>query len=378
MKQLNELVEISRFYGNNLDFTIGGGGNTSYKDQENIYVKASGIALGSISVDGFAVLDRSKVRAILGNSYSEESNKREAEIKDDLMAASIYPEKGLRPSVETNMHEFIDYDFVVHMHPYAVNALLCSKKAKEMSLEILGEEALYIEYIDPGYVLSKKVEEELLTYRLRFPQDPKIILLENHGIFVSANSVEEIRKIYDDTMARLRSHFAQTLPAGKLPIHPDTEKFKQLLPELFENHNLVVAHRHEALAAHFYGTAESFAKIAFPLIPDQIVYCRAYPIYIGDFENIGELIEKLHHEINEYREDHPYDPKILVVKGMGVFGMESSKKSAELALDVFEDWMKISILSENFGGPHFLNKREINFIDTWEVENYRRKVSAGS
>jgi NAD(P)-dependent dehydrogenase (short-subunit alcohol dehydrogenase family) len=43
--------------------------------------------------------------------------------------------------------------------------------------------------------------------------------------------------------------------------------------------------------------------------------------------------------------------------------------------EVFEDWMKISYLSENFGGPHFMSERDISFIDNWEVENYRRQIS---
>ncbi len=43
--------------------------------------------------------------------------------------------------------------------------------------------------------------------------------------------------------------------------------------------------------------------------------------------------------------------------------------------EVFEDWMKISFLSENFGGPHFMSERDISFIDNWEVENYRRQVA---
>ena len=46
--------------------------------------------------------------------------------------------------------------------------------------------------------------------------------------------------------------------------------------------------------------------------------------------------------------------------------------------EVFEDAMKISWLSESFGGQHFMTPEQINFIDTWEVENYRRKVSAGA
>jgi NAD(P)-dependent dehydrogenase (short-subunit alcohol dehydrogenase family) len=42
---------------------------------------------------------------------------------------------------------------------------------------------------------------------------------------------------------------------------------------------------------------------------------------------------------------------------------------------VFEDLMKVSFLSESFGGPHFLSAKDIQFIETWEVENYRKSVA---
>jgi hypothetical protein len=44
---------------------------------------------------------------------------------------------------------------------------------------------------------------------------------------------------------------------------------------------------------------------------------------------------------------------------------------------VFTDMMKISYLSEQFGGPHFMTDGQISFIDNWEVENYRRSVAKG-
>ena len=57
---INDLIEISRFYGSKKEFVIAGGGNTSYKDEERIYIKASGIFLATIDEEGFVVLDRKK------------------------------------------------------------------------------------------------------------------------------------------------------------------------------------------------------------------------------------------------------------------------------------------------------------------------------
>jgi NAD(P)-dependent dehydrogenase (short-subunit alcohol dehydrogenase family) len=69
---------------------------------------------------------------------------------------------------------------------------------------------------------------------------------------------------------------------------------------------------------------------------------------------------------------------MVLLKGLGLVAVEDNHRSAGIALDVFEDLMKISLYSNNFGGQHFMNDREISFIDNWEVENYRRAVSKGS
>jgi NAD(P)-dependent dehydrogenase (short-subunit alcohol dehydrogenase family) len=61
-----------------------------------------------------------------------------------------------------------------------------------------------------------------------------------------------------------------------------------------------------------------------------------------------------------------------------MIAIEDSKKSAETCLDIFHDMMKVSSLSESFGGPRFLARPAIEFIDTWEVENYRRAVAKAS
>ena len=57
---------------------------------------------------------------------------------------------------------------------------------------------MYIPYA-PGYELFKKVQAAMVPYREKFGRDPKMIFLENHGVFVSADTTEEIR-------SHLRTH----------------------------------------------------------------------------------------------------------------------------------------------------------------------------
>ena len=72
MKEIEELIEISRKYGKDSRYVIAGGGNTSYKNAEKLWVKASGCALATITEDGFAVLDRKKLNVISEKTYSSD------------------------------------------------------------------------------------------------------------------------------------------------------------------------------------------------------------------------------------------------------------------------------------------------------------------
>ena len=109
MNNIKQLIEISHYYGKNKSYVIAGGGNTSYKDEKYIWVKASGTTLADITEEGFAILNREKLKQIADKKYSKSSVERENQIKTDLFRACVYPERNLRPSVETSLHEIIDY-----------------------------------------------------------------------------------------------------------------------------------------------------------------------------------------------------------------------------------------------------------------------------
>ncbi|HEY3388601.1 MAG TPA: class II aldolase/adducin family protein, partial [Prolixibacteraceae bacterium] len=177
-QNLIELVETSRLYGKDKTFVIAGGGNTSYKDDDHIWIKASGVALETIDEHGFVCLSRAKLKIVSTKTYSADAALREAEVKADL-AGAIVSDGNNRPSVETSMHEIIDYQYVIHTHPTKVNAVMCSNKAESICHELFGDQALFIPYTDPGYILFKKVEAEIEKFTLKFGKAPQMIFLEN-------------------------------------------------------------------------------------------------------------------------------------------------------------------------------------------------------
>ena len=113
--ELNDLLKISNFYGINNEYVIAGGGNTSFKDNETIWIKASGQSLSDLTEEGLVALDRKMLHAISAGIYSEDPTVREKQVKDDMFRSIVDRGKDKRPSVDTSLHEVIQYKFVVHL-----------------------------------------------------------------------------------------------------------------------------------------------------------------------------------------------------------------------------------------------------------------------
>ena len=383
---IQDLISISQFYGRDSRFVIAGGGNTSYKNAEKIWVKASGSSLATITEDGFAVLDRAKLNLMSDKVYSANAAEREEQVKNDLADATIT--KGKRPSVETSMHNVIDFAFVVHMHPTLVNGLMCANNAQVDLQKLFGAKALYIEYTDPGYVLFKKVEDAIKAFRAEDGAEPAVIWLQNHGIFVAANSIEEVKVHYTkllDTLEKAVNASDRVTLSHPITIFDEpratcscTEKVLPGIRMILSKEGLkTLKVRKNALIKHFYDSKENQAKITKPFSPDAIVYCKSNYIFLNDEEPEAVLAEAAK-QIPTFTAKFGYQPKVILIKGIGLVAVGDNAAQCDIILDVFEDAMKIAYYSESFGGPHPMTQAQIDFIDNWEVENYRRSVAAGA
>ena len=374
--EINELISISRFYGTSKEYVIAGGGNTSFKDEHTIWIKASGQPLAELDLNGIVALSREKLHIISGKIYSDDPVIREEQVKNDLFNSIIDQEKNLRPSVETSLHELIQYKFVVHLHPTLINGVLCSRNAKTLVVKLLGEKVLFVPYTDPGYTLFKKLESEINSFRSKYASDPQIILLENHGSFVSADSTDEIRKIYEDIISAINAHVQSLTGIDQLPDNPELSNVLPALRMLFADEKIkIIRHRHNTLIARYYQSQQEFHKISLPLTPDMIVYCKTRYMFIEQHGSAEKILESIRHQLPRFQDEYGFLPVIIMIKNTGLLAVENSAASAEKALDVFEDLIKISYYSSLCGGIKPLTPDQASFIDKWEVENYRRKIT---
>ena len=89
--EINELIEVSKYYGNNKEFVIAGGGNSSFKEEQTIWIKASGQSLADMSEESLVTLSREKLRVISSAVYSDDPSAREEQVKTDMFLSIIDP-----------------------------------------------------------------------------------------------------------------------------------------------------------------------------------------------------------------------------------------------------------------------------------------------
>ena len=374
MSEIEKLVEVSQKYGSDDRYVIAGGGNTSFKTEDRLWVKASGHALATIGEDGFAVLDRALLNPMGEKEYSGDTSVREEQVKNDLAAACITKDR--RPSVETSLHNCMEAAYVVHLHPTLVNGLMCSRDADSLCAHFFPD-ALYIPYTDPGYTLFKRVYDKIKDYRKDKGQDPKVIFLQNHGIFVGADTVEEITEIYDGIMTKLET-MAPALPEGDAPVCDCVSETVPAIRTILSRGGRglkTLKVTNNALVSHFTESREAASAVLKPFTPDGIVYCKSEYIFI-DPKDSEDLVKQAERKIEAYVEKRGHTPKVLLVKGIGLIAVGANAKEAGTVTEVFLDSMKVAWYAAGFGGEHPMTARQIAFIDNWEVENYRRKVAA--
>jgi rhamnose utilization protein RhaD (predicted bifunctional aldolase and dehydrogenase) len=368
MDTIRKLIELSRYYGSDSAYVIAGGGNTSFKNDERIWIKASGIPLAGIEESGFVSLSREKLGKIERDTYSEDAVLREEQVKRDMQQAILSPEH-LRPSVETSLHNLIDYAYVVHTHPTLVNGLMCSTNVEKEVDARFGKDALYVEYTDPGYILFKKLQERIAIYREQHGKAPAIIFLQNHGVFVASDGVDEIHALYESINRRIGRGIDTSLPACDTKVYDS--RISRILEINFASRGLISRAFRCELIDHFVESRKKYQKIARPFSPDIIVYCKSNYLFMeADWD-----ADQLRIACEQFEEAHGYVPRLIIEERGGLIVVEEDEKSLQTALEVYTDQMKISYLSENFGGPHFMSPEQIRFIDNWEVEHYRRKVA---
>lgn len=363
---VEKLVKMSNHFGNRPDLVLAGGGNTSAKQGAVLYVKGSGTSLATIRAEEFVRMDRHRLDALFTRRYPEDDKQREELALRDLMEARLPGEEAKRPSVETSLHNLFAQTFVLHLHPALVNGLTCGKEGRKAAQTIFGEDALWVDLCRPGYVLACCCRDAMETYYRRNGKPVELLLLQNHGLFLAADSVEELEDMLERVLALLDEKL-QRKPDMR-PVDIAAEKIRevtQAITNCFEG-KVVCVHENNREAVKFSANRLTVQPLMKPFTPDHIVYCKAYPLY-------AQSLSELPGAVAAYRAQHGHSPKIWIITDCGFFAVDETQKAAETARVLFNDAIKIAVYTESFGGPLPMTEELTDFIVHWEVEAYRSR-----
>ncbi len=351
-----------------------------------MWVKASGTSLGSIIAENFVRMDRSLLDAIWAKSYPAETDAREAAAKEDLLAARAPGEEEKRPTVESLLHALFPHRIVYHSHPTLGGGLLCSVDGEGEARRLFGDDMLWIPIVNAGYVLAKRLREEVDAYRAgNGGRWPRFVLMQNHGIVVAGETSREIVALHEEFEGRMieaiggerASLFSQWAPNADAAAVNASGPIRTALVDAAEavatlaayggDDAPVVLHDADPLFSPFLDSRDSFAPLHGALTPDHIVYAGHLPAWADDASDLDEVMSR-------YRSDHGSDPKIVALRGVGVVAIGKNRKTAESALLLFRDAAKIATLAPAFGGVQFMPPDQVDFIRNWEVEHFRARV----
>ncbi|MFA5124147.1 SDR family oxidoreductase [Zavarzinia sp.] len=388
---LNALVRISQAVGTNPEYVQGGGGNTSAKsaDGKTMLVKTSGTPLAAVSESaGWAELDLAAARAVLDAPGLDriDAASREAKVLK-LLKAAVIGGPGGRPSVEASLHALLG-TVVIHTHPAAVNALTCGPKESALAELTKPGEAppLWVPYTDPGYRLGASVKTAVQAYQKEHRKLPAVLLLENHGIFVSANDAEACIALHADWVARCERLFDAKAAVPRGAAAADSAMLREAMAAIRRvwqaKQKRTVFARLSADTELSYAAGDQALQKLFTsgaLSPDQIVYTgpRWYAA-----ESLGAAAAAVESALGG-GSDKPdksdvwrgaaAPPRVLLVRGAGAILLADDLAKLDVVEAVASNAARTARLAAGRGGAHNLDERSTRFICDWEVEHYRSK-----
>ncbi len=335
LQRARELSYISKLTGQDERLVQAGGGNTSVKlDDRFMLVKASGCQLTDVTEQsGYAVVDYGKIVDIF--SRGEVENAREQEILSETLV------QGGRPSIETFLHS-VTHRYTMHSHPLGVT-MYAAREGGMDALQRLFPQAVIIGYATPGIRLAKKYYAAVQD-----KPDKRLMFLKNHGMVVSADTLEEAVRLQQEVVKRVDSSLGLDTAAVEIG--------QRLFAALQEVQPGLIAYRVNSPAAA-KAAAKAHGAWGHAYSPDCVVYCGSR---IAVLEQVNA--QELHSHCAQYGM-----VKAVLAEGYLFAVAENVKAARDIAcmLDfTAQIWLSGGNLLE-------LEDEERNFLLNWDAEKYR-------
>ena len=403
-------VYTTRLLGGEPRLVLHGGGNTSVKTRmaditgqtiDVLCVKGSGWDMGTIEAPGLPAVRLAPLRELHGlQALSDED-------MVNVQRANLLDSKAPNPSVETLLHAFLPHKFIDHTHSNAVLSLTDQPDGAELAADLYGKRAALVPYVMPGFALAKKCSEVSNAN----PGVEGLILLK-HGIFTMGETAEEAygRMIDLVTMAeqRLARATRKIFPGAALPSTPAGAA--DVAPILRGLMSIPAKTGGREAAQRFVFEFRSNPEIlAFvngkeiarysqqgPVTPDHAIRTKNLPLVVPAPE-AGKLdafkaaakaaLEKFAADYHAYfaryngkqivakKELDPV-PRVVLVPGVGLFGVGNSAKDARIAADLAETTVAVIADAERLGTYQCIPEPDIFDIEYWSLEQAKLSAAA--
>ena len=378
---LADLAALANTFGSDPEYARAGGGNASVKVDGVLHIKPSGVGLATLTADDLVPL---RLDVLLEALHSDEPTDG-----DPVRAAAERAKIGQptrRPSVEILFHALIPDPFVLHTHPPIVNMVTCCEDAPEVVARLLGDDAVFVPYTDPGIPLAREVERCRTEYETRTGRPaPGVTLLGNHGLIVSGNTPDEVTSRSAALMTAITTALADVPDAAAVLEAPvrvpcaDAAAVTAIAPTLRGLLSLdgrlpvVTSDGSEFVRSATLSRAGRAVMTRGPAMPDQIVYAGSLPLVV---EPGSDPVEAVVMGVATHRRKYRRDPVVIVVPGVAVFAAGADRTAAGVALAMFTDALRIASGAEALGEFRPMSPDEMEFIEDWEAESYRRQATA--
>ena len=385
---LQQLVDRSNLIGDDMSLVVYGGGNTSSKGevkdhlgrlQEVMWVKGSGADMRGSILSDYPGLRLSELLAL--RNMDELTDEQ----MTDFVTRALMDPSSRRPSIETLLHAFLPFKHIDHVHADAICALTNHADGKRITAEALGEGFAYVDWMRPGFELSKIVGD-LANY--------DGVVLAHHGLVNWAEDSDACLARTREIVAKAQNFVSEyKIPAGPPARHDDLDddEIRTLLLRLRgsvsrEQHRIVRVDERlrdvadhpklDAIVAGSVSSADHMLRIK-PLslaLSDQV---------LGQEDGIREAVDTYRADYDAYVErnldlmpegfsGHDSNPRVVMVPGLGAITTGINHADAKVAADIaLHTHTVAATVSDTFGAPEPLPEAETFRFDYWPMELYK-------
>jgi rhamnose utilization protein RhaD (predicted bifunctional aldolase and dehydrogenase)/NAD(P)-dependent dehydrogenase (short-subunit alcohol dehydrogenase family) len=394
-------VYTSRLLGNEPRLVLHGGGNTSVKtvlkdvtgkNTEVLCVKGSGWDMGNIEPQGLPAVRLDNLRKLIA------LDKLSDEDMVNAQRANLLDSSSPNPSVETLLHAFLPHKFIDHTHSNAVLALTDQPRGASLCREVFGKNMGYVPYILPGFDLAKKAFE---IYQM--DKDVRGLILFKHGIFTFGATAKESydRMIQQVTSAEKRLKQGKKNVFIKASLPKRVACVADVAPILrgllgAAGRRVVMDFRTSArVRAYVNGKDLRRYSQKSTVTPDHVIRTKPNPLIVPapDANNLEGFSKTAKKALDSYQKSyHNYFkrqnrrvgflkkeldllPRIILVPGLGLFGVDGNAKSAGIVADLAVTNVNVITDCESISSYQAIPENDVFDIEYWSLE--QAKIGKG-